>query len=330
MVQIDNNREKTLGILNLSNNCYLNSIFQCIAHSSLFIDYIISKVFDEDMRLDKNHIELIKEIRKTLILMWTDDNQIINPANLLKELQKYIISSGQDGIIIGNHNDANEFLIILLNLLNSRLDYQPNITINIRNKVLSDFDKVALEACKTWKNYFKDSYSKIIELFYGQFISEIKSPNDDISHCFDPFMNLDIEIPNEENTKLIECIDKFMSIEKIGDQNHTKKFYIWKFPKILIITLKRFGNIYQKNNNRIIYEETLDLSNYCKGYQRENIKYKLFSICCHKGELNYGHYIALCKKKNIWYKYDDTNVEKIGNGQFPMTSSAYILFYELK
>ena len=47
--------------------------------------------------------------------------------------------------------------------------------------------------------------------------------------------------------------------------------------------------------------------------------------------MQYGHYISLCRNQGSskWYKFDDNNVSEIGkNGGLPLTSSAYILFYQ--
>ena len=42
--------------------------------------------------------------------------------------------------------------------------------------------------------------------------------------------------------------------------------------------------------------------------------YNLISIVNHKGELDFGHYYSYIKfyKKNLWYKFNDTEVTKIG------------------
>ena len=58
-------------------------------------------------------------------------------------------------------------LILYTNHLCKKVDI--NITGNIKN----DLDKIAYECMTKWKEYFKNSYSKIIELFYGQMASFI-------------------------------------------------------------------------------------------------------------------------------------------------------------
>jgi ubiquitin C-terminal hydrolase len=216
-------------------------------------------------------------------------------------------------------------------ILDKYLGFVPKISISIKNSKLSSYDNLCLKAYNTWKEHFKNNYSKIIELFYGQFISEIRQ-NEDISYTFDPFNTILLEIPKDKDSvKIEDCLDEFISKEKIGN-NIEKNFNIWKAPKILCITLKRFHQLNGKNTEKVIYKDKLDLSKYCKGVQRQDIVYNLIGICCHEGSLDFGHYYSICRKNksNKWYKYDDTNVSLITeNGIIPLTRSAYILFYEL-
>lgn len=325
------NNEKCCGIMNIGNICYMNSIIQCLANSNKLFEYITSEEFNEDIRTDLPEKNLSMEFRKILIKLHTEQGAI-NPQIFCQQFQKYMIQNPDLslGINIGNHNDAQEFLIILLEILHISLSYTPEININITDQNLSNFDKLALSACNTWKTHFKNKYSKIVELFYGQFISEVQNV-DDLSHCFDPYQILTLEIPKIRGEITIEkCLQKFMSNEKID--NIYRQFFLWSSPPILIVSLKRFDLQGNKNNTRVIYKEILDLSKYSKGFKREKIKYRLCGICCHSGENNFGHYISLCrnKKSENWYRYDDNNVSLITkNNVIPLTSLAYILFYEL-
>ena len=76
-----------------------------------------------------------------------------------------------------------EFLVFFIDNLHEALSKEVNIT--ILGEVINDLDKKALEAMKQWKEYFKESYSKIIEIFYGQIISTTQSIDKKyISHSY--------------------------------------------------------------------------------------------------------------------------------------------------
>ena len=122
-----------------------------------------------------------------------------------------------------------------------------------------------------------------------------------------------------------------------------KKIQIYKAPYYLIIQLKRFNtnicvteegeNIIQenKNNSYVTYPiEDVDLSEYIYSENEETkgkYLYELYSIIIHRGEINNGHYIAVCKNKEKWVKYDD---EKISFVDEPISGHTYILFYKRK
>lgn len=337
-----NNTSKshTSGIINLGNTCYLSSIIQCLAYSNSLTNYITDNEYDEDLRVDSKSLKISKEFRTLLIQLWVK-NGVINPNNFKQEVDRCMLLSGWKGHMIGWQNDAHEFLEYILDSLHESLKYQPKISISVKveEEDLTPTDKLALDAYKRWQNHFTNGYSSIIDNFYGQFLSEIKK-GEEISYCFDPFQVLTLEIPKgDSNNKrkgdisLSDCFDKFMETEIISD-NIKKTFYFWRTPKNLIISLKRFRNNGTKDNTRINYTDTLDLSKYSKGYRREKIIYKLYGICCHhSGGTQFGHYFSLCKKTNSdkWYKLDDDNIEELGrNGALPLTSSAYILFYHLE
>ena len=131
--------------------------------------------------------------------------------------------------------------------------------------------------------------------------------------------------PKEHNEQtLLDLFDSFISDEKIencshcincGDIKYTfQKKDIHKFPKILIIHLKRFKNDKEKNEEKIDFPENIDLSKYNnKGNEG---KYELNSVVFHQGTLRSGHYTSIYKyfPTQQWLFCNDTKV-KILNGK---------------
>ena len=78
--------------------------------------------------------------------------------------------------------------------------------------------------------------------------------------------------------------------------------------------------------------ENLDLTKYCKGYNKESYVYNLYGVCNHVGSSDGGHYTAHIKNANgIWYNFNDTVIRKISNIEKTIVSDeAYCLFYEKK
>ena len=104
-------------------------------------------------------------------------------------------------------------------------------------------------------------------------------------------------------------------------------FIKFNLPKYLVIGFKRFNNG-QKINHFIDFPiDTLDLTKYYNGYNKNKFKYKLSAICNHDGGVGGGHYYAYVNHNNSWYNMNDRSVSEISVDKIK-TKSAYILFYE--
>lgn len=332
-------KPNTVGIHNLGNTCYMNTILQCIAFSPSVLEYITDREFDEDLSESHSASPLTKEFRKLLVQLWIKQDTIA-PQAFKRIMDGLMVRKRMDGLLMGHQNDSHEFMVILLDELHNALQYKPNITIDIKNKdQLTDNDKLSLQACTRWKDFFKDSYSKIIDLFYGQFVSEI-SQHEKISYCFDPFNILSLEIPDPtgsptQDVTLEDCLEKFIEAENVQDASLSKKLMFWKTPRNLVIHLKRFSfeGHADKKTTRVRYASHLDLGRFSKSTHPQNQRYQLYGICCHHGNnFQMGHYTAICKKRGskVWLQYNDHESKVLSDDNaLPLTSSAYILFYHL-
>ena len=151
---------------------------------------------------------------------------------------------------------------------------------------------------------------------------------------------------------LYSCLDQFISEEKLDEENmwycpkcnsHKeafKRMAIIRYPKILIVHLKRFKkDIYKhhligfrKNTELVDFPiDNLELNKYVINPGDEKIRYSLYGVINHYGNCGGGHYIAMCKNRptKTWHCYDDSDVSAMGENEI-ITDAAYVLFYELK
>lgn len=318
------------GLKNFGNTCWLNSSIQCLLSTKPITDLALTNINHETL-LMKEWVRLVNGIK--------NENCIITPLSFLKAV---IISANKNGYMFNfnRQNDVEEFLVFFIDSLHEEIKRKVNITIS--GKIVNALDKMALDAMKEWKDYFKNNYSTIIEIFYGQLVSHIKVVNEDIhSYTYSPICTFSLPInKNNENINIYDCFNLFTKSQLLDGENKWKydkdgKYYdieksynIWKFPKILIIHLKRFNNDGTKINNLIDFPiNNLDLSPYCVGYDKNKSFFSLIGICNHIGSNNSGHYYSYCKKKDGWYKFDDTNVNSINESKL-ITKNAYCLFYK--
>ena len=147
---------------------------------------------------------------------------------------------------------------------------------------------------------------------------------------------------------LYNLFDTFTASEKIENDKKCKtcgnikftlqKKEIHKFPKILIIHIKRFKNEKEKNEEKIEFNEEIDLTKY--NFKKLEGKYELHSVVFHQGNLESGHYTSIYKylNTNKWLLCNDTKIKSISENKFlgnnidnsSSIGDGYILFYRKK
>ena len=152
---------------------------------------------------------------------------------------------------------------------------------------------------------------------------------------------------NFEKISINKCFEEFTKVQTLDENNlymcpkckidiaAKNKIELYKIPKILIIHLKRFENG-QKIKTFIDFPiNNLDISPFISRssphHSNPSIKYDLFAVSNHYGELEYGHYDANCLNyvDHKWYNFNDKKVEIIENNDpdLIVTRNAYVLFY---
>jgi ubiquitin carboxyl-terminal hydrolase 2/21 len=168
------------------------------------------------------------------------------------------------------------------------------------------------------------------------------------SNTFDPIWDLSLPIKKSRSisneTSLYDCFDWFTQEEVMdGDEKPTcarckqrrkctKGFSIQKFPKVLIIHLKRFDQgSFRKLSTVIDFPlQELDLTKYSAEKSAARVLYNLYAVSNHSGTPFSGHYTASCKHpySGEWHHYNDSRVSQISATR-TKSSEAYVLFYEL-
>ena len=326
------------GLSNLGNTCYMNSMLQCLSHLKVFHPKN-QELLNECQKYEKREsFRLMNKWNELVDELWNDNNNTINPSDFLRNFLLEI--KIKEKYFNGFHqNDIDEFLTILMEFLHNSLKKKVNITVNgeAKNKT----DEIALDSIKVWKQTFKDDYSYIIKRFYSQYLIVTScSECDYITTNHDPVMVLTLPIPQKDST-LVQCLDNYTKIDKLDCDNSWKcdkcknmispnrKIMLWNSADVLTILLKRYDNNLKKNNSKVSFSETLDISKYNINYEDNSNLYSLTGISIQSGSLHGGHYYAVCKniRDNKWYLYDDSNVTECSLERV-LNENPYCLFYE--
>lgn len=303
------------------------------------------------------HGKLVNAYTLLMKQLWLQTtSKTLNPSAFYRQLTKFAPQFGG-----GGQHDAQEVLAVLLDGIHEDLNRVKDRPY-IQDKDCDGTNDQG-DAILAWQNYLLRNRSIVVDLFQGQLRNTMTCRNNNrrtttrtaagakqqgCGHQnikFEPFMYLSLPISTNCIT-LQDCLDLYCSTEHLTGENQwycpscrmhvdaTKKLDLWMLPPILIIHLKRFDQRGKKIETPIFYPtENWDLSAAVKSKSGLPPKFDLYAVSNHSGNLNGGHYTALCRNRfdNYWYEMNDSTTKRVacvGNNK-PDTCNpkAYCLFY---
>ncbi|XP_064326829.1 ubiquitin carboxyl-terminal hydrolase 2 isoform X1 [Phalacrocorax carbo] len=331
------------GLRNLGNTCFMNSILQCLSNTKELRDYCLQNQYLRDLNNNSRmRTALMSEFAKLIQLLWTSSpNDSVSPSEFKTQIQRYA-----PRFVGYNQQDAQEFLRFLLDGLHSEVNrvlVRPRASTDTLDH-LPDDEK----SRQMWKRYQEREDSRIGDLFVGQLKSSLTcSECGYCSTAFDPFWDLSLPIPKKSygEVTLMDCLRLFTKEDVLdGDEKPTccrckartrctKKFSIQKFPKILVLHLKRFSEARIRTSKLTTFVnfqlKDLDLREFASQTCNHAI-YNLYAVSNHSGTTMGGHYTAYCKSpvSGEWHSFNDSRVTPMSSSHV-RSSDAYLLFYEL-
>lgn len=332
-------------LTNLGNTCYINSCIQILNHTEELTNLFVSDKIEKRINSQSLDGLLLSEWNSLRKLMQSTSSTI-SPVKFIKVIRHVAKNKNAELFTGYMQNDINEFFFFLIESFHNALSRKIKTIISgvVENKI----DKLMLECYKTVQNNYKNGYSEINEIFNGMSVSIISdfTTKEQLNYKFETYSTLELPIPKHKTPTLEECFDLYTEEEELVgenawfDESQNKKIDIKKkilfcsFPKVLVITLKRFASVEKKNQKKIIFPtDNLDLSKYVVGYSKNTYKYKLYGICNHYGRAPFGgHYTSTIKSGNNpdWIEYNDEKCIVHKTDDKVITQNAYCLFYKIK
>ncbi|XP_068615479.1 ubiquitin carboxyl-terminal hydrolase 2-like isoform X1 [Brachionichthys hirsutus] len=332
-----------VGLRNLGNTCFMNSILQCLSNTLELRDYCLRNVHRSELASSsRNNGALMEEFAKLTQSLWTAVNhEAVSPSDFRSQIQRYAPK------FYGcNQQDAQEFLRFLLDGLHNevnRVTARPTLSVE-------DFDHLSDDekGRRMWSVYLEREDSKVVDLFVGQLKSSVTcTVCGSRSTMFDPFWDLSIPVAqkNSGEVTLKDCLRLFTKEDVLDGEEKptcdrckarrrcTKRFSVQKFPQILVLHLKRFSDSKIRASKLSTYVnfplKELDLREFATE-SGEHAVYNLYAVSNHLGSALGGHYTAYCRHPALgeWYSYNDSRVSPVSSSQV-RSSNAYVLFYEL-
>lgn len=313
-----------VGLVNLGNSCYMNSVLQALKMNTQFIKKLIN--IKETIETDT----VIKHSR-TLFSALLGRYRLIKPSSFKRAIEYH-----NESFASKTQQDAHEFFIFYIDLLSTLTKGTFKKPVDFAyNKLWTEFQK----------EYEKDETNTSVfeEIFHGYFIVKYTCRSCGLSfQKFEKFNTLFMDCKGnksigslidsyfEEGYTQITCKDCCKG-DSEGVEHYVHR-QIYTLPNTLCILLNRFdpetGN---KKECSVSVTDTIDLCEFYKG--KDNSAYKLVSSVIHEGSsIHSGHYFTLSRiYDKEWKIFDD---DKIHNFNYSAENVSelenYMLFYTLQ
>jgi len=345
----------SVGLHNLGNTCYLNSIIQCLNHIQPLTSYFLKGCHEKEINRENplSSGGLVATAYASLLDdMWSGNYSIIAPRQLRKTIAAFTPQFNNF-----YQHDSQEFCSFLMDGIHEDLN-------RVKEKpYVEDVEALGKDgytaAIDTWQNHLLRHDSVIVDNCQGLHRSHVTCPvcgRESVKFDVYSVISLPIVQPknNTRRVPITDCMEQFTIGEQLDEQNtwycpsckgHVcalKMMKLWSTPDILVIHLKRFtfnkcmrrgGLVRSKIEDIVDFPvDRLDMGPYILGPIDPAAPpvYELFGVSEHSGSTaNSGHYTATVRNSldRKWYQYNDGHVG-VTTGDAAITGGAYLLFYK--
>lgn len=312
-------RRTPIGLRNLGNTCYLNSVLQCLTYTPPLAQFCLSKQHSSTCKTLKECAFCIleRQISRSLTL---EASVVDSPIKIQK-----CIAQLAENFRLGRQEDAHEFLRYVIDACHNTCSRS---TKKITGSPSCNGGSIG-------------PTSAMNEIFGGALLSQVKCLScKGESNKTDEILDISLDIFQTNSLK--DAFGRFFQPEILDGNNKydcskckklsvaKKQMFVFRAPNVLVIQFKRFEGTYSgKINKNIEFEEVLSLSKFmCSTAKDCQPEYSLIGSIVHSGlSPESGHYYAYIKDPfGRWYCCNDSQVS-LSSVQEVLSEKVYILFY---
>jgi hypothetical protein len=158
---VADSKKGVVGIRNIGNTCYMNSVLQCLSNTKRLTDSVLDDVDGADGKLIRVYRDLLSRI-------WTAaDSHPVDTTAFKSAFQR--LSPRFAGY---EQQDAQEFLRLLLDRLHMDVN-----RVKVKPRAMPDVDETLKDnalAVEFWQRYLATDNSTVVDLFAGQLKSTLE------------------------------------------------------------------------------------------------------------------------------------------------------------
>lgn len=334
-----------VGLANLGNTCYLNSLLQCL-NSVGFLNLMNGSNPSQNgkqcyRKMYRALFDLLVEMKPS-----ATRPRMIVPQNFVQTLRSNAIELGRPDFAGWQQNDVAELYTIIGECVHEATRKKANVSVNIQdNKNVTPIDKQSLDVLTT---YLKNQYSLAAKALTGVESSVITNLNGEFLSCrSEVFYTMAVPVP--PNAACVQdCVTAHgQGVQLSGDNKYAmpdtsdtpgklvdanQNHIVWLSPQFLVVETRlyrydeRTRQVF-KGAEKLVASPVLELETWSSN-TKSIIKYLLCGVAYHRGGNSQGgHYTAVVRNKEgqLW-NCNDTLVAPLARGQgWPI--GGYCFFY---